>query len=381
MLCEFPSHEGVQAVIPPAGNGAGKGRSAARDETLRTAIADLTRIAVLVVCALALAYAARSVLVPVVLAWVGSMALNSPVRWLEQWRLPIYVSAALVVGIFVLAAGYGGYHLGRPAVEWVKSAPENLPVIKGKFKHIWGPAARLSAAASSVGRLDSSDEPPQRPQPVEVKDGRVAGSIFSWTGSMLAGIGETVALLFLLLASGDLFMQKLVEVMPTLRDKKQAVKISSEIQRSISSYLFSVGLVNITFGALVGLSLHWLRLPNAAMWGGVAALVNFIPYFGPIVGMLAVAMAGLLAFDTLGHGLLPAGVYLIFHLIEANLITPLVLGRRCRLNPVIIFISLMFFAWLWGVPGALLAVPLLVTAKAVCDRISTLSALGKFLSV
>jgi predicted PurR-regulated permease PerM len=356
------------------------GRCGPLDEDIRSSLAKLARIAILLLGTLAIAYAARSVVVPVLLAWVGSMALNSPVRWLGQCHLPRPVGAAVVVGIFVLAAGYGGYRLGRPAVEWAKSAPEHLPALREKFKRVLGPAARLSAAASKVSQLDASDGTSQKPQPVEVKDNRVAGSIFSWTGSMLAGIGETIALLFLLLASGDLFLQKLVEVMPTRPDKKKAVQLSREIQQSISGYLFSVGVVNVAFGTLVGFSLHWLGLPNAAMWGGVAAFLNFIPYFGPIVGMIAVTMAGLLAFDTLGPGLLPGSAYLLLHLVEANLVTPFVLGRRCALNPVLIFVSLMFFGWLWGVPGALLAVPLLVTAKVVCDRITVLSSLGQFLS-
>jgi predicted PurR-regulated permease PerM len=382
MSHELLSLEDAEAAIPSpkAVDGDVNGRETIRADALKVSISRLTRIAVLVFCALAIAYFARSVLVPVLLAWVGSLTLNSPVRWLGQCHLPTPVGAALVVAVFVLGIGYGGYHLGRPAIEWAKSAPENLPVLKEKLKRILAPAARLSAAASSVGQLESSDERSQKPQPVEVKDNHVAGSIFSWTGSMLAGVGETVALLFLLLASGDRFMQKLVEAMPTFRDKKQAVQISREIQQSISGYLFSVGLVNLTFGALVGLSLHVLGMPNAAMWGGMAACVNFIPYFGPIVGMVAVGMAGLLAFDTIGRGLLPAGAYLLLHLAEANLVTPFVLGHRCALNPVVIFVSLMFFGWLWGVAGALLAVPLLVTAKVVCDRIAVLSPLGRFLS-
>jgi predicted PurR-regulated permease PerM len=208
----------------------------------------------------------------------------------------------------------------------------------------------------------------------------MAGSIFSWTGSVLGGVAETTVLLFMLLASGDLFMEKLVEVIPTVRDKKQATQICREIEQSISRYLLIVGLVNLTLGTLVGLSLYLLGLPNAAMWGGVAAFLNFIPYFGPIVGMFAVAIAGLLGFSTLGRGLLPAGAYLLLHLLEADLVTPFVVGRRYALNPIVIFGSLMFFAWLWGVIGALLAVPLLVTVKAVCDRVTMLSPLGRFFS-
>ena len=208
----------------------------------------------------------------------------------------------------------------------------------------------------------------------------MAGSIFTWTGSVLGGIAATVVLLFLLLASGDLLIENAVEVLTSLHDKKQAVRISREIRQSVSRYLLVVGLINVSFGTLVGLSLYWLGLPNAAMWGGIAAALNFIPYFGPIAGMLAVGMAGLLASESLGRGMLPAGAYLALHLLEADLITPFILGRRCALNPVVIFVGLMFFAWLWGLPGAFLAIPLLVTAKVVCERVAALSAVGKVLS-
>ncbi len=204
--------------------------------------------------------------------------------------------------------------------------------------------------------------------------------MFNWTGTALAGIVETVAMLFLLLASGDLFMQKMVHVMPTLRDKKNAVEMSHEIQQSISRYLFSVGLINICLGALVGAAFYFLHLPNAVMWGAVVVMANFIPYFGPILGMIAVALAGLISFDTVSQGLAPAGIYLACHLIEANLITPYALGRRFTLNPVVIFIFLIFCIWLWGIIGAFLAGPILVTLKVICDRINTLSPLGEFLA-
>ncbi|MEO8429220.1 MAG: AI-2E family transporter, partial [Verrucomicrobiota bacterium] len=241
------------------------------------------------------------------------------------------------------------------------------------------PAARLSEAASSMGALTAEDAA-RKPQPVEVKDNHVASTVFTWTGSLLAGAGETVALLFLLLASGELFLLKLVQAMPRFRDKKQAVEISREIQQSISTYLFSVGLINLGFGIVVGLGLQLLGMPNALMWGGVAAFANFIPYIGPILGMTAVGLAGVLAFDTLGLGLLPAGVYLLLHLAEANAVTPFVLGRRFALNPVIIFIALIFCTWLWGVIGALLSAPLLVTVKVISDRVPGLTFLGELLA-
>ena len=380
---KFHHHpEPAQARIPGpfAVEGRGNGRSAPSRDGARREITHLTRITVLVVSAIAFAYFARSVVVPVLLAWLGAIVLDPPVRWLGQKHVPKYIGSLLVVGVVVLAVSYGAYNLGRPAVDWAKAAPEKLPVLKEKFKRFFGPATRLIDAASSVGPAGPSDGAAPKPQPVEIKDNHMAGSIFTWTGSVLGGVAETIVLLFMLLACGDRLMEKLLEVIPPLREKKQAPQISREIQQSISRYLFVVGLINATFGTLVGLSLYLLGLPNPAMWGGVAACLNFIPYFGPIVGMLAVAMAGLLAFDTLGRGLLPAGAYLLLHLLEADLVTPFVLGHRYALNPVVIFVSLMFCAWLWGVLGALLAVPLIVAAKVFCDRIAALAPLERVLS-
>jgi predicted PurR-regulated permease PerM len=368
----IPSHSAAEVGV--------NGGAGSRREGIRRAIAHLTRITLLVLCAIGFAYFARSVVLPILLAWVLSIVLNSSVRWLAERHLPKYVGALLVVGIAVGAVSYAAYNLGRPAVEWAKSAPEKLPALNEKLKRLMGPAAGLISAASRLGHTGASDGSAPKPQPVEVKDNHMAGSIFSWSGSVLGGVAETIVLLFMLLASRDLFMEKLVEVIPTVRDKKQATQICRETEQSVSRYLQIVGLVNVILGTLVGLSLYLIGLPNAAMWGGVAAFLNFIPYFGPIVGIFAVVMAGLLGFDTLGRGLLPAGAYLLLHLLEADLVTPFVVGRRYALSPVVIFVSLMFFAWLWGVIGALLAMPLLVTVKAVCDRIAVLSSLGKLLS-
>ena len=308
------------------------------------------------------------------------MVLDVPGRWLGQRHVPKYIGSALVLAMAVLAVTYGAYNLGRPAVDWAKAAPENLPVLKEKFKRVFGPVTRLIDAAASVAPAGSADGTSPKPQPVVIKDNHLAGSMFTWTGSLVGGVAETIVLLFMLLACGDFLMEKLLDAIPALREKRHGMHLNHEIRQSISRYMLVVGLINVTFGALVALSLHLLGLPNAAMWGGVAACLNFVPYFGPIAGMLAVAMAGLLAFDTLGRGLLPAGAYLLLHLLEADLVTPFVLGRRYALNPVVIFVSLMFCAWLWGVIGALLAVPLLVAARLVCDRIAALSPLGNVLA-
>jgi predicted PurR-regulated permease PerM len=202
-------------------------------------------------------------------------------------------------------------------------------------------------------------------------------SYLNWTGTLLAGMGETLVLLYLLLASGDLFLQKLVCVMRAFSDKKCAVEISHEIQQNISNYLFLASLINIGLGMVVSGGLYVLGVPNAAMWGMLVAILNFVPYFGPVAGILLLATVGLLTFDTLGQGLLPPAWYLLLHLLEANFITPVLLGCRFTPNPVVIFVSLIFWTWLWGAPGALLSVPILVSIKVVCDRVPTLSAVSE----
>jgi predicted PurR-regulated permease PerM len=341
-------------------------------------IATTARIILIASALLAFAYLARAVVLPVLVAWFASMTLKAPVRWLQQCRFPTPLAAAILVSLFVAGIGFGAVYLGRPAVEWVASAPDSFPLIKTKFQHVLRPAARLSEAASSVGDLTIRDTG-EKTQRVELKDNRVAKDVFNTTGSLLAGAAEAVALLFLLLASGDLFLQKMVRAMPRLRDKKQAVEISREIQQSISRYLFSVTLINLCFGIVVGLTLHFLGMPSAMMWGGVAAFANFVPIIGSILGMTAVGLAGLLAFDTLGYGILPFTAYCLLHLMEAYVVTPYLLGHRFALNPVFIFIALIFCAWLWGVIGALLAFPLLMTVKVICDHVPPLSFLSELL--
>jgi predicted PurR-regulated permease PerM len=274
---------------------------------------------------------------------------------------------------------FGLIEFGRPVADWVKSAPETLPKLREKYRHVFGPMARLTSALEGI---QDQTHKPQPSAPVLTPPGgtEIAGTLFTWTGSVLAGVVETAVLLFLLLASADRFVLKVAQALQTLGDRADALAICRQVQQSVSSYLFAVSLINLVFGTVVGLSLGLTGLPNAAMWGAVALVANFVPYFGPIVGIAVVAVVGLLAFDNVGRGLLPAGAYLLCHLLEADLITPLLLGRRFKMNAFVIFVMLMFCGWLWGVLGALLAMPLLVTLNVVCSRVPALAAFAEFLS-
>jgi predicted PurR-regulated permease PerM len=268
-------------------------------------------------------------------------------------------------------------------VRWIDDAPEHVTEVKARMQKLFPNALRMTHAVATVDDLaaapgDKKDSL-KKAQTLEIKDQRGSTSILDWTETFLAGLGEVLVLIYLILASGDLFTHKLVRVMPTLRDKKRALEITREIQQNISNYLFAVTLINVCLGTVVAAGLWMMGVPRPAMWGMLAALFNYVPYFGPVVVIILLAAAGLMSFDSLWQGLQPAAWYLALHLLESNLVTPILLGKRFTLNPVAIFVSLVFWLWLWGVPGALLSVPILVLVKAVCDRLPRASSISELI--
>jgi predicted PurR-regulated permease PerM len=338
------------------------------------------QVAMLMLGVIVFLYFARPVVLPVFLACAAGMTLKPLIRWLSCYHIPPALSAAGVLCFLVVAVGIGFFQLGRPALTWMNEAPQHMTELRQRVLKLFPRAARFSAAAAAVNNLGATEEEQDKAPTVELKTSRVPSTFINWTGTFLAGVAETLILLYLLLASGDLFLQKLVRGMPTLRDKKNAVEISHEIQQNISNYLFSVSLINMGLGIVVSGGLYFMGVPNAAMWGMLVAVLNFVPYFGPAVGVIVLVTVGLLTFDTLWKGLLPPAWYLVLHLLEANLITPVLLGRRFTLNPVVIFVSLIFWMWLWGVPGALLSVPILVTIKVISDRVPAMSPVSELLT-
>jgi len=353
--------------------------------SVNTMVATTTRTQffLLVLGAIAFLYFARPVVMPVFLACLAGMTLKPIIRWFSIYRIPKALSAAVLLSLLMTAAGIGFFQMGRPALLWMNEAPQHMTDLRQRVQKFYPRISRFDQAAAAVNNLGATEEEKKAEQKksptVEIRDSRGTQSILNWTGTLLVGLGETLVLLYLLLASGDLFTQKLIHVMPTLKDKKSAGEISLEIERNISQYLLSVTVINIGLGILAGGGFYIMGVPNAAMWGMVVAILNYVPYFGPLVGVMVLGSVGLLTFDTLWLGLLPPGWYLLLHLLEANLVTPVLLGRHFSLNPVVIFISLIFWTWIWGVTGALLSVPILMSIKVVCDRIPRLSPVSELL--
>jgi predicted PurR-regulated permease PerM len=168
-------------------------------------------------------------------------------------------------------------------------------------------------------------------------------------------------------------------VLPRFRDKKHAVEISQEIESSISAYLVTISVMNLAVGLAVGAAAYLSGLGDPLLWGALAFLLNYVPVLGPLVGVVVFFLGGMLAFDTLWQAVLIAGTYLAIHVLEGEVITPMLVARRLTLNPVLVIISLLFWYWMWGVPGAIMSFPLLASIKIICDHVRPLMALGHFL--
>ena len=249
--------------------------------------------------------------------------------------------------------------------------------VQRKLRTLRFPMEQMSRTADQVERTIAGDSG-AAPVPAVKSPAWIKDALFGGTTAFVSEAVVVIVLLYFLLASGDLFLRKLIKVLPTFKDKKRAVEIAREVENNISTYLFTVTLINMGVGVAVGMGVWLLDMPNPVLWGALACVLTYIPYLGAVVGIGVLGLAALLVFDDLGHALAVPGVYLVVSFLEGNFITPLVLGRRLSLNPVVIFVGLLFWFFLWGIPGALLAVPTLAVFKIVCDHVDTLAPIGEF---
>jgi predicted PurR-regulated permease PerM len=341
--------------------------------------ADARHVALVGLFILALLYTlhlAKSFILPIVLAILFDFLLSPVVRALRKIGVPEPLGAGLVVlgllGVLVI----GTYRLSGPASEWLGRAPESMVTVQRRLETLRRPVEQVSKAAAQVEQATDVDG--KTPE-VAVRGPNLSQQLFGGTTAFLGAATVTVFLTYFLLAVGDLFLQKLVTVLPQLKDKKTAVKIARETESQISVYLFTATLINIGVGVVTGVALQLVGMPNPVLWGVISGVLNFVPYVGALVNTVILALAALLTFEDTGRALLVPAVFTAINLIEGNLITPMILGRRMRLNTVALFIGLVFWWYIWGVPGAILAVPMMAALKIACDHIESLSPIGEFL--
>jgi len=324
-------------------------------------------------------YFLRDVFLPIVLATTLYLLLQPSMRFFARLFIPRVIAAVLTIALLTGAMVGLAYTVSGPVAEWVAKAPETIPRVERRLSFLAKPLERVQRTSEQVEQIGESKKAVPGEVTVKVKGPGLRWTLFSSTRHAVTMIVSIVALLFFLLLSGDLFLRRLVEILPTFSDKKQAVEISNEIKRHVSGYLITISVMNAAVGIATGVAVYLCGLSDPILWGSVAFVLNYIIIIGPLSCAGIIFLASLVAFDNAFQAMIPAAIYLGIHIVESQTITPVLLARRLTLNPVLIIISLLFWYWMWGVAGALLAVPLLATFKIICDRVRPLMPVGHFL--
>jgi predicted PurR-regulated permease PerM len=323
-------------------------------------------------------YVASAIILPVVLAFVLKLLLQPAVRVLERVRIPRAIGALLPILLAIGALVGLVAALSGPAATWAKRLPEGIPRLEAHLVVLKEPIQALQRAIQQAE--EATDTPGQKGSAIAVRqDLGLTGALFTGTRAVLDGLLTTVLVLYFLMVSGDTFLRRMVEILPRFHDKRQAVDISQQVEHDISAYLVTITVMNAAVGVATAAAMYLCGLGDPLLWGATAFLLNYVPILGPLAGTVIFLLAGMLTFDSLGWALLPPALYFGIHLVEGEILTPMLLARRFTLNPVLVILSLVFWFWMWGVPGAILAVPMLAIAKIICDRLRPLKALGHFL--
>jgi predicted PurR-regulated permease PerM len=325
---------------------------------------------------------AQDFILPVLLGLLIAITFRPAIRILARHRVPEWFAATGFIGL--VGAGFLGlvYILAAPVATFIQNAPLYAQTFSVKLQELQGTlrtmlrlAEKLQAAAQPVAA--------SKVQEVVIRDGpplAYLGQITGYSMSVLATIVLTLVIAAFLMASGDLFYAKLVRVLPTLRDKKTALRILYDVEREVSDYLLIVTAINAGLGIMVGIAFYVIGMPSPLLWGTLVFVLNFVPYIGAITGIGVAAFMAVVTFDSFAYAVLAPLSYAVLNGIENQFVSPLLLGRRLSLNSVAILLALTFWTWIWGIAGTLVAVPLLVTIKVFCDHLDSLAGVGEFLS-
>ena len=378
------------------GADAGSPRRSRRDEPFRVHMPVDVRSASLTIIALGVVVAmlqlAQEVIIPFVVSGLLFYALDPIVDWMQRWKLPRAIGAAAVLLVALGGVGVGAYAISDDVMAVVERLPEGVRKLRGEMHKPSTQPTTLDSVQETARELDKAAaevstpySTPKGVMRVQIEEPPLRASSYLWYGSMgaLAITGQAVMVAFLtyfLLVANDLFKRKLVKhIGPTLAKKKVTVQILDEISTQIERFLLVQMATSAIVGIVTALALWSLGLQQPVVWGIAAGVLNTIPYFGPIIVTAGLAVVGFLQFGTIEMALVVASVALVITSLERWLLTPILLGRVGSLNHIAIFASLLFWSWLWGVWGMLLAVPMLMAAKAVCDHVEELQPLADFL--
>ena len=324
---------------------------------------------------------AKPLMLPIVIAVALTFVLATPVRWLRRQGLPDYLGAGLVIGSVVAVIALLVSLLAAPAAEWWARAPGTVhqllesaqrlrtavypDALPGGPRRAAAPAASASTAAAAASAPSGADPLTEQLATEGISITRAAlGQMLSFTVAASA----TIFLLYFLLASEHWLIARTVEAIPRRRTRALLLSGIRQAQVEIGLFITTMGLISIGLGVATGIALAAIGFPNPVLWATTTAVLTFVPYIGPVLVTLALLVAGGMASGTGLAMLAPPAVFLALHFVESNFISPLIMGARLRINPVFVFLSVLFWSWLWGIAGAFVAVPLLLGLRAVSQR-------------
>ncbi len=323
-------------------------------------------------------YFAKDVLLPIVLGILISLTLSPIVRTLGRIGIPAAITSVLLVVSLAASVGFLVYALSTPVSAMMDEAPRAGWKLQAKLKTLTESVEAVKNASEEVEKLASGGESEEVQRVVIERPG-----ILNYAVSSLASAGASLAvalvLSIFLLSSNDLFYSKIVRSFSRFEDKKRALRVIYDIERKVSRYLLTITVINAGLGLAIAAALYLVGVPQFYVWGLIAFLLNFLPYIGAIAGVLLVGVYTLVTVDPLATAFIAMAAYFTCTTIEGQFVTPTVLGRRLEMNTVAVFVTVVFWGWLWGIAGALMAVPFLVLVKVICDNSPNLQTFGSFL--
>ena len=325
--------------------------------------------------AIAACWAARELVVPVLLGLFLALVANPIVRRLERIRVPRWIGAFFVVIGGVALAVTLASQLVAPASEWVQKAPRQLREIAPKVKALARKVDDANSAAASLvgaaGATPSASRAAARAAAEEKPKPPNLWTVVRAAPKAITVVGAVILLAYFFVVYGVRLQRQAIAMLPDRQRKRLTTDIMQTLEIELSRYVFTITLINGALGTLLA-GVLWalgLALGDALLWGAVGALLNFAPYVGPVIGVVLYLLVGVVAFDEPTQMLAPPLLYLGLQLIESELVTPIVLGRRWSISPLVVLLWLLFCGWLWGIAGVLLAVPMLVCFKIVAERV------------
>ncbi|MCB9931010.1 MAG: AI-2E family transporter [Alphaproteobacteria bacterium] len=339
------------------------------DPVLRTAVVGLFVLA----CLYSLYFAAEFFL-PLTLALILHLVLRPVMRLLTRLRLPNAMAAGLVVLAIVGTLVSGAVYLAEPVNQWVDDLPRIAHDLQRKVRVLREPVDTVMRATEHVEKMTEGSGP-KKPEVVLHRESAVEHLITRIPGATFQAFSMLFLLFFLLAYSGEI-LDRAVELVRTRRNKHELRVLLGTVERVLSRYLATISIINAGLGAAIGGSMYLIGMPTYYLWGVMAALLNFIPYLGSVIGTVVVALVALVSFPTPLHAILAPVAYLACTTVEGQFVTPSILGRSLSLNPIVIFVGVAFWAWIWGPLGALMAVPILIVMKAVFSHVGALRPLG-----